>query len=110
MYSTLIFALGKREIAANASVDMWKVWGHEDFVQVIESTTLTSILLPPLHGLFIPLTHLTLYLLPHAAPLSHNPSFTATNIFPGGNCCLLFPSQAVAAQSNIVIMFAKYNI
>lgn len=95
VYSILILALGKREMVVKALLDMRRVSEHEDLAQ--ESTTLTSIL-PPLHGLLFPLTHLTLYLLPHAAPLSHNPSFTATNRFPGGNCFLLFPPQAVAAQ------------
>lgn len=95
----LIFALGKREMAAKASFDKSRVFEHDD-PAAQESTTLTSTL-PPLHGLLCPLTHLTLYLLPHAAPLSHNPSFTAAKIFPGGNCSLLFPSQAVATyQTN----------
>ncbi|GKV28165.1 hypothetical protein SLEP1_g37251 [Rubroshorea leprosula] len=49
-----------------------------------KSTTFTSIVLC-LQGLFGPLRHLTLYLRPQAAPLSHNPSLTAANRFPGGN-------------------------
>ena len=57
VYSMLIFALGKREMAAKASVDMSKVLGHGD--ESHKSTTLTSIL-PPLHGLLFPLTHLIL--------------------------------------------------
>lgn len=84
-------------MAAKASFDMRRVLGHGELEH--ESTTLTSIL-PPLHGLLFPLTHLILYLLPQAAPLSHNPSFTATNKFPGGNCPALFPSQEVATCIN----------
>lgn len=97
VYSILIFAWGKCEIAAKASFDMRRLLEQGEPGQ--ESTTFTS-MLPPLHGLFFPLMHLILYLLPHAAPLSHNPSFTATNRFPGGNCPALFPPQAVAACQN----------
>lgn len=71
-------------MAVKASLDMRSVLGQGDLAQ--KSTTLTSTLaLGFLHGLFLPLTHLILYLLPQAAPLSHNPSLTDTNRFPGGN-------------------------
>ncbi|KAL5698047.1 hypothetical protein ACHQM5_029134 [Ranunculus cassubicifolius] len=70
------------DTAAKASLDIITVAGHG----LAEQTSITpTSIVPSLHGLFDPLKHLNLYLLPQAAPLSHNPSLTATNMFPGGN-------------------------
>lgn len=95
-YSTLILVEGECEMAAKASVDMATVEGQVESRQ--RSTTFTSTVAPPLQGLLRPLRHLSLYRLPHAAPLSHNPSLTATNRFPGGNWSCLLPKHFVAAQ------------
>lgn len=92
----LISALGKREMTGKAVLERRIVFGHGDCLH--KSTTLTSTE-PDLQGLLFPLRHLILYLLPHAAPLSHNPSLTVANKFPGGNCSLLFPPHAVAATN-----------
>lgn len=69
-------------MAEKASFDKTIVEGHGLLEQ--KSTTLTS-MVPSLHGLLFPLKHLSLYRLPHAAPLSHSPSLTDTNKFPNGN-------------------------
>lgn len=96
--SILIFASGEREIAAKAPFDMRRVAGHGLFEQ--KSTTITSIV-PPLHGLLLPLKHLSLYRLPQAAPLSHNPSLTATKKLSGGNWSCLLPLHFVAEKLKI---------
>ncbi|GLT71718.1 hypothetical protein SLA2020_437160 [Shorea laevis] len=80
IYSTLIFLASWRATAAKDSFERTMVDGHGVMGQ--KSTTFTSMVLC-LQGLFGPLKHLTLYLLPQAAPLSHKPSLTATNRFPG---------------------------
>lgn len=104
IYSTLILAFGEREIAEKASPDMRIVEGHGLFGQ--KSITLTStVVVISLHGLLLPLKHLNLYRLPHAAPLSHSPSPTATNKFPGGNWSCRFPPHLVAAikRTNLLL-------
>lgn len=90
-------------MAAKASVDMAMVEGQGDLRQ--RSTTFTSTVAPPLQGFLWPLRHLSLYRLPQAAPLSHNPSLTATNRFPGGNWSCWFPKHPVAAQKLHFIMY-----
>lgn len=96
MYSTMILSAGL-ETDANASLDIAMVEEHLGQ----KSITLTSIV-PPLHGLLLPLRHFSLYFLPQAAPLSHNPSPTATNKLPGGNWSCLFPLHLVASQISSV--------
>lgn len=84
-------------MAENASLDMRKEEGHGNLGQ--KFTTWTS-MMSVLHGRFRPLKHRNLYRRPQAAPLSHNPSFTATKRLPGGNWSTLFPLHAVAENTS----------
>ncbi|KAF7817240.1 adenine nucleotide transporter BT1, chloroplastic/mitochondrial [Senna tora] len=87
-------------MAEKASSDMRIVWEQGEALQ--KSTTLTSTLVADLQGLLFPLTHLILYLLPHAAPLSHNPSLTDTNMFPAGNWYSLNPSRKIFTRFGLM--------
>lgn len=80
----MLILVSRREMTEKASLERTMVEGQG--LEEQKSTTLTSmVVVKSLHGLLFPLKHLILYLLPHAAPLSHNPSLTDTNKFPAGN-------------------------
>ncbi|PKI75677.1 hypothetical protein CRG98_003937, partial [Punica granatum] len=81
------------EIALKALLDRRRVAGHG--LVRHKSTTFTA-MKPSLHGLLWPLMHLIRYLLPQAAPLSHNPSLAATKKPPSGNWVWSYPLHFVA--------------
>jgi hypothetical protein len=98
MNSTLSLEVGERERELNASLDKRKVARHGSCGHL--STTCTTIF-PCLHGLLpVPLRHLTMYFLPHAAPLSHRLALTAANMLFRGNWFWLFPLHFVAKPKN----------
>ena len=93
----LILAVGYLEMESKAVFDSTRVAGQG---LVRHTSTTWTTIDPSLHGLFRPLMHLTRYLRPHAAPLSHIPSHAATNSPPSGNCSLSNPLHLVAAKKN----------
>ena len=93
-YSTLILALGDLDMASKALLERRSVVGHGFLLQ--KSTTWTT-MEPPLQGRLGPLMHRIWYLLPHAAPLSHNPSLTAMKYPSSGNWSWSSPLHLVAS-------------
>ena len=107
MYSTLILAVGEREKAAKASLDMigWLKGtaidckngplSHQYFHLCMACCCRsgTSICIPPPA---------------HRPVVPHNPSLTDTNRFPGGNCSCRSPLHCVAAQTYIFTYINKH--
>lgn len=91
----LILVLDVLDTRSKASLDKRRV--AEQGLVLQRSTTSTT-MDASLHGLLSPLKHLSLYLLPHAAPLSQIPLLAAANSPPSGRSSLLYPGHVVAAN------------
>lgn len=94
-YSMLILVLGNLETKLNALLDKRSVAGQG---LVLQRSTTSTTMEDSLHGLLRPLKHLSLYRLPHAAPLSQSPLLAATKRPPSGSSSLLYPGHLVAAN------------